>query len=90
MAAAYEQGVPAAKLAVQFGVSRKTVHKHLKRLEVRSHQSQRRLTGQDLANASHRYRRGESLASLAVELGVHWRTLRKRLVEAGVAIRSPR
>lgn len=86
LAADYQAGMRVKELAVKYGISRETVSKHLRRQSI-----ERRKIGldeQQIKEAVRLYKQGDSLATIGKRLGVTAHTVRSRLVEAGVEMRS--
>ena len=84
--ARYEAGESATSLAVEFGVDRRTLTGHLRRLgvEVRYRVGDR----VDLTEAAKLYLSGRSLAVVAARLGVSTGTVLRALRSAGVQTRA--
>ncbi|TAP28866.1 hypothetical protein EYR88_03500 [Arthrobacter sp. S41] len=73
-------------VAAKYGVSRETVGKHL-----RSQTVTPRTVGLDdeqIEEAARLYDQGDSLATIGKRMGVSAQTVRSRLIETGVAMRS--
>lgn len=83
----YRQGLFQAELAAEFGIHRWTVSKILGR-----HSALRTpgLSDDQIDEAVRRYELGESLATIGTALGVQARTVRARLIERGMVMRSTR
>jgi DNA-binding MarR family transcriptional regulator len=87
LASAYCAGNATSELAARFGIHRATVTAILHRLGVDLRQ--RGLTDKQVAEACRLYPEGWSLARLAERYGVTDMTVRRYLLLAGVAMRSP-
>lgn len=90
LTADYRAGATVRQLSERYRIDRVTVMRHLKREGVRTRQSARTLTDEQLAEASWRYEAGASLASVAASLGINPQTLNNKLRAAGVIIRPRR
>jgi hypothetical protein len=90
LVAAYRAGRSLRDLAAEFGVHRRTVAALLESRGVPRRVNLRKLTADDVTDASHRYRAGDSLATIGDVCGVDAETVRRELVRAGVAIRRRR
>lgn len=83
----YQAGMPVKEMATMYGIHRGSVSKHL-----REHGVPPRKVGLDAAQiqeAIKLYVQGESLAVIGKRMGVDKGTVRQRLVEMGVEMRSP-
>ena len=86
MAAGYQAGVLVKELAVKYKISRETVSKHLRRRGIAPRPVG--LDGQQIKEAVRLYEQGDSLATIGKRMGVTAHTVRSRLVEVGVRMRS--
>lgn len=87
LVADYHAGMPVKEMASKYGIHRGSVSKHL-----RDHGVPPRKVGLDEAQireAVKQYALGESLATIGKRMGVDKGTVRERLVESGVEMRSP-
>jgi lambda repressor-like predicted transcriptional regulator len=84
---AYNQGACVADLARRYGVHRHTVAAHLMAHDLT--RGRAGLARDDIAEACDLYRDGWSLARLGQRFGTTANTVRKRLLLAGVVMRSP-
>lgn len=83
----YQAGMPVKEMATKYGIHRGSVSKHL-----REHGVPPRTVGLDAAQIQEvvkLYARGGSLAAIGKQTGVDKGTVRQRLVEVGVEMRSP-
>ncbi|WP_437770398.1 hypothetical protein [Arthrobacter sp. KNU40] len=86
MAGAYLGGVPVAELAKTYGIHRGSVSKHLRRHGIAPRPAG--LDEQQIAEAVRLDQQGDSLATIGKRMGVTAHTVRSRLVEMSVAMRS--
>jgi DNA-directed RNA polymerase specialized sigma24 family protein len=86
MAAAYLGGVPVTELAKTYGIHRGSVSKHLRRHGIAPRPVG--LDEQQITEAARLYEQGDSLATIGTRMGVTAHTVRSRLVERGVRMRS--
>ena len=86
MAADYQAGVPVKELAAKYKISRETVSKHLRRHGIAPRPVG--LDKQQIEEAVRLYEQGDSLATIGKRMGVTAHTVRSRLVEVGVRMRS--
>ncbi|TDU29320.1 hypothetical protein EDF61_10259 [Arthrobacter sp. JUb115] len=86
MAADYNSGMRVKDLATKYGISRETVSKRLRRQAI----SPRKvgLGGQQIKEAARLYAQGDSLMTIGKKLSVSAQTVRSRLIDAGVEMRS--
>ena len=88
--AGYQADRALPDLAHDFGVHRRTVAAHLEQRGAHRRVNRRKMSEDDIADASRRYRAGDSLAAIGKTLDVHAATVRRGLVRAGVIIRPRR
>ncbi|MEY9777238.1 hypothetical protein [Arthrobacter sp. MW3 TE3886] len=86
MAAAYLGGVPVAELAKTYGIHRGSVSKHLRRHGIAPRPVG--LNEQQITEVVRLYEQGDSLATIGTRMVVTAHTVRSRLVERGVVMRS--
>ncbi len=86
MAADYQAGVLVKELAAKYKISRETVSKHLRRRGIALRPVG--LDEQQIKEAVRLYEQGDSLATIGERMGVTAHTVRSRLVEVGVRMRS--
>ena len=86
MAADYQAGMRVKELTVKYGVSRETVIRHLRRQAVGPRKLG--LNEQQIKEAAKLYEQGDSLATIEKRMSVTAHTVRSRLIEAGVTMRS--
>ncbi|WP_437770360.1 hypothetical protein [Arthrobacter sp. KNU40] len=82
----YQAGMRVKELAAKYGISRETVSKHLRRRAITPRKVG--LDEQQIKEAARLYEQGDSLATIGKRMGVTAHTVRSRLVEAGVRMRS--
>ncbi|WP_197023289.1 hypothetical protein [Arthrobacter sp. MA-N2] len=82
----YQTGARVKELAVKYRISRETVSKHLRRHEVTPRKVG--LDERQIKEAIRLYEQGDSLATIGKRMGVTAHTVRSRLVEVGVRMRS--
>lgn len=82
----YQAGMRVKELATKYGISRETVSRHLRRQAI----SPRKvgLDALQIKEAARLYEQGDSLATIGKRMGVTAHTVRSRLIEAGVTMRS--
>ncbi|ASN19938.1 hypothetical protein CGK93_09815 [Arthrobacter sp. YN] len=86
MAADYQAGMRVKELAVKYRTSRETVNKHLRRQAVTPRKVG--LDEQQIKEAVRLYKQGALLATIGKRMEVTAHTVRSRLVERGVEMRS--
>ena len=87
LVAKYRAGALQRELAQEYGISRRTVGVIVAR---HGGLSRGKLTSEQIDEAVAAYLDGQSLATMAERLGVSDNTVRIRLLERGVQMRSPR
>lgn len=87
LVAKYRAGALQRELAQEYGISRRTVGVIVAR---HGGLSRGKLTSEQIDEAVAAYLDGQSLATIAKRLGVSDNTVRIRLLERGVQMRSPR
>jgi transposase-like protein len=90
LVATYRSGATVPQLVEEFGLHRTTVLAHLERRNVPRRPHVAKLTRDDIGLAADLYKRGQSLAAIGRAFGVNAETIRKGLLQAGVAIRARR
>lgn len=81
----YQAGALRRELAETYGIGRGTVSEIIKRHDA---QRARGLAPEQIADAARRYEEGQSLAKVAATIGSSPNTVRSRLIEMGVTMRS--
>ncbi len=84
----YREGASVNELAHEFGIHRTTVLAHLDRQDVKRRPSIRRLTNDDVANATRSYKQGISLKVVGAMFGVNAETLRREFQKANLPVRQ--
>ena len=84
----YVGGLTVDQLAAKWSINRGTVMGHLKRQSVQTRRPSGALEGERLAEATELYRSGVSLNRLGKRFELDPKTVRARLAESGVEIRS--
>ncbi|GAA5197170.1 hypothetical protein GCM10023346_31290 [Arthrobacter gyeryongensis] len=82
----YRAGMRVKELAAKYGISRETISKHLRRHGIAPRKVG--LDAQQIKEAVRLYEQGDSLATIGKRMGVTAHTVRSRLIEAGVKMRS--
>ncbi|WP_437770358.1 hypothetical protein [Arthrobacter sp. KNU40] len=82
----YQAGIRVKELAAKYGISRETVSKHLRRRAITPRKVG--LDAQQIKEAVRLYEQGDSLATIGTRMGVTAHTVRSRLLEVGVRMRS--
>jgi len=90
LVAAYMSGRSLPDIAVEFGIHRRTVAKHLEERGVARRQHARKMADAEVELAIHHYETGASLAAVAAVFHVDRETVRRELSRAGVTIRPRR
>jgi hypothetical protein len=83
----YEAGATVFQLGDRFGIDRRTVGKHLRARGIDT--TPPGLRPDDIPRAAELYRAGWSLARISREFDTTHMTVRARLLEAGVVMRTP-
>ncbi|WP_441415057.1 hypothetical protein [Arthrobacter sp. 2MCAF14] len=86
MAEDYQAGMRVKELATKYQISRETVRKRLRRRAIRPRKIG--LDEQQIKESVRLYEQGDSLATIGKRMGVTAHTVRSRLIEKGVRMRS--
>ena len=87
---AYRRGAPIRELSDQFGIHRHTVVGHLQRRAMRSTFVRRKLSDEQVGQASRFYAGGESLKAVGLRFGVDPATVLREFRKGGVPTRPRR
>jgi transposase len=83
----YRSGTTEKQLAEAYGVALSTVKRQFKQHGVKTRRTERKLTAEQVDEATRLYRSGQSLAGVGTELDVSSGTVRRELLKAGVKLR---
>ena len=86
----YRAGRSLRAIAEVLGVHHHTVAAHLQQLGIPRRANERKMSANDVVDASRRYVRGESLATIAGSFSVDATTVRRELRRMGIAVRPRR
>lgn len=86
LAVDYQAGTQVKDLATKYGISRETISKRLRRQAIKPRKVG--LDERQIKEAALLYNQGDSLATIGQRMGVSAQTVRARLIEAQVVIRS--